>query len=126
MSNVCPCGANNRTSGFAQQTGGARCAPPSAPEPPQDVYKRQLQELSDEMSTLQTLVNRACDDASAASSDLSNQLEACLLYTSTQYEGLTEYFKGDTAIALSPEDPAAAARIQIGRASCRERVCQYV
>ena len=29
----------------------------------------------------------------------------------TQYEGLTEYFKGDTAIALSPEDPAAAARI---------------
>ena len=27
----------------------------------------------------------------------------------TQYEGLTEYFKGDTAIALSPEDPAAAA-----------------
>lgn len=28
------------------------------------------------MSTLQTLVNRACDDASAASSDLSNQLEA--------------------------------------------------
>ena len=26
----------------------------------------------------------------------------------TQYEGLTEYFKGDTAIALSPEDPAAA------------------
>ena len=45
----------------------------------------------------------------------------------TAYEGLTEYFKGDTAIALSPEDPAAAARImckfadndkskQIGRA----------
>ena len=29
----------------------------------------------------------------------------------TQYEGLSEYFKGDTAIALSPEDPAAAARI---------------
>ena len=29
----------------------------------------------------------------------------------TQYEGLTEYFKGDTAIALSPDDPAAAARI---------------
>lgn len=29
----------------------------------------------------------------------------------TAYEGLTEYFKGDTAIALSPEDPAAAARI---------------
>jgi len=29
----------------------------------------------------------------------------------TQYEALTEYFKGDTAIALSPEDPAAAARI---------------
>lgn len=29
----------------------------------------------------------------------------------TQYEGLTDYFKGDTAIALSPEDPAAAARI---------------
>ena len=29
----------------------------------------------------------------------------------TQYEGLTEYFKGDTAIALSAEDPAAAARI---------------
>ena len=29
----------------------------------------------------------------------------------TQYEGLTEYFKGDTAIAISPEDPAAAARI---------------
>ena len=27
----------------------------------------------------------------------------------TAYEGLTEYFKGDTAIALSPEDPAAAA-----------------
>ena len=26
----------------------------------------------------------------------------------TQYEGLTEYFKGDTAIALSPDDPAAA------------------
>ena len=38
--------------------------------------KDTLQELSDEMSTLQTLVNRACDDASAASSDLSNQLEA--------------------------------------------------
>ena len=33
-----------------------------------------LQELGSEMSTLQTLVNRACDDASAASSDLSNQL----------------------------------------------------
>ena len=30
----------------------------------------------------------------------------------TAYEGLTEYFKGDTAIALSAEDPAAAARIQ--------------
>ena len=29
----------------------------------------------------------------------------------TQYEGLTDYFKGDTAIALSAEDPAAAARI---------------
>ena len=29
----------------------------------------------------------------------------------TQYEGLTEYFKGDTASALSPEEPAAAARI---------------
>ena len=29
----------------------------------------------------------------------------------TQYEGLSEYFKGDTAIALSPDDPAAAARI---------------
>lgn len=36
--------------------------------------KDTLQELSDEMSTLQTLVNRACDDASAASSDLSGQL----------------------------------------------------
>ncbi|WP_455501777.1 hypothetical protein [Gemmiger sp.] len=36
--------------------------------------KDTLQELSDEMSTLQTLVNRACDDASAAGSDLSNQL----------------------------------------------------
>ena len=33
-----------------------------------------LQELAGEMDTLQTLVNRACDDASAASSDLSNQL----------------------------------------------------
>lgn len=29
----------------------------------------------------------------------------------TQYEGIAEYFKGDTAIALSAEDPAAAARI---------------
>ena len=29
----------------------------------------------------------------------------------TQYEALSEYFKGDTAIAISPEDPAAAARI---------------
>ena len=29
VSNVCPCGANNRTSVFAKQTGGARCAPPS-------------------------------------------------------------------------------------------------
>ena len=29
----------------------------------------------------------------------------------TQYEGLTEYFKGDTAIALSAEDPAVAARV---------------
>lgn len=29
----------------------------------------------------------------------------------TPYEALTEYFKGDTAIAISPEDPAAAARI---------------
>ena len=29
----------------------------------------------------------------------------------TQYEALTDCFKGDTAIALSPEDPAAAARI---------------
>ena len=38
--------------------------------------KDTLQELSDEMGTLQTLVNRACDDASAASSELSNQLEA--------------------------------------------------
>ena len=38
--------------------------------------KDTLQELSDEMSTLQTLVNRACDDASAASDDLSNQLDA--------------------------------------------------
>ena len=28
----------------------------------------------------------------------------------TQYEALAEYFKGDTAIALSAEDPAAAAR----------------
>ena len=33
-----------------------------------------LQELGSELDTLQTLVNRACDDASAASSDLSNQL----------------------------------------------------
>ena len=33
-----------------------------------------LQELGGELETLQTLVNRACDDASAASSDLSNQL----------------------------------------------------
>ena len=32
---IAPRGAINRTSGFAQQTGGARCAPPSAPEPPQ-------------------------------------------------------------------------------------------
>ena len=30
----------------------------------------------------------------------------------TQYEAIAEYFKGDTAIALSAEDPAAAARIQ--------------
>lgn len=29
----------------------------------------------------------------------------------TQYEGLADCFKGDTAIALSAEDPAAAARI---------------
>ena len=29
----------------------------------------------------------------------------------TQYEALADYFKGDTAIALSPEDPSAAARI---------------
>ena len=29
----------------------------------------------------------------------------------TKYEALSEYFKGDTAIAISPEDPAAAARI---------------
>ena len=29
----------------------------------------------------------------------------------TQYEAIAEYFKGDTAIALSAEDPAAAARI---------------
>ena len=29
----------------------------------------------------------------------------------TQYEALAEYFKDDTAIALSAEDPAAAARI---------------
>lgn len=29
----------------------------------------------------------------------------------TKYEALTECFKGDTAIAISPEDPAAAARI---------------
>ena len=29
----------------------------------------------------------------------------------TQYEAMAEYFKGDTAIAISPEDPAAAARI---------------
>ena len=36
--------------------------------------KDTLQELSEEMTTLQTLVDRACDDASAASSDLSNQL----------------------------------------------------
>ena len=35
-----------------------------------------LQKLGDEMSTLQTLVNRACDDASAASDDLTNQLNA--------------------------------------------------
>ena len=27
----------------------------------------------------------------------------------TKYEALSEYFKGDTAIAISPEDPAAAA-----------------
>ena len=33
VSNACPCGASNRKSGFAQQTGGARCAPPSAPNP---------------------------------------------------------------------------------------------
>ena len=36
--------------------------------------KDTLQELSEEMTTLQALVDRACDDASAASSDLSNQL----------------------------------------------------
>ncbi len=29
----------------------------------------------------------------------------------TAYEGLGEYFKGDTAIAVSADDPAAAARI---------------
>ena len=29
----------------------------------------------------------------------------------TQYEAIAEYLKGDTAIALSAEDPAAAARI---------------
>ena len=29
----------------------------------------------------------------------------------TKYEALSECFKGDTAIAISPEDPAAAARI---------------
>lgn len=33
-----------------------------------------LQELGGELETLQTLVNRACDDASAAGSSLSNQL----------------------------------------------------
>lgn len=29
----------------------------------------------------------------------------------TAYEGLSEYFKGDTAIAISADDPSAAARI---------------
>ena len=38
--------------------------------------KDTLQELSDEMTTLQSLVNRACDDASAASSSLSGQLSS--------------------------------------------------
>ena len=31
--NVCPCGASNRTSGPALLAGGARCVPPSAPNP---------------------------------------------------------------------------------------------
>ena len=33
VSNACPCGASNRTSGPALLAGGARCAPPSAPNP---------------------------------------------------------------------------------------------
>ena len=33
VSNACPCGASNRTSGPALLAGGARCAPPSAPTP---------------------------------------------------------------------------------------------
>ena len=33
VSNACPCGASNRTSGPALLAGGARCAPPSIPNP---------------------------------------------------------------------------------------------
>ena len=33
VSNACPCGASNRTSRPALLAGGARCAPPSAPNP---------------------------------------------------------------------------------------------
>src|SRR3546814_5862633 len=69
----------------------------------------------------------------------------------TQFEVLNDVFKGPTLIAFSNEHPGAAARIfkefskgqdkfeikaaafegqflaaKIGRAPCRERVCQYV
>ena len=36
VSNACPCGASNRMSGPALLAGGARCAPPSAPNPRRD------------------------------------------------------------------------------------------
>ena len=43
----------------------------------------------------------------------------------TQYEAIAEYFKGDTAIALSAEDPAARSEERRVGKECRSRWSPY-
>src|SRR3546814_10215906 len=62
------------------------------------------------------------------SSDLGKSTLSYVLAGRDGYEvtGGSVTFDGQDLLALEPHQRAAAGIFQIGRASCRERVCQYV
>ena len=49
-----------------------------------------------------------------------------LIVTALQQKFLEPDPMGEPAIRVAPASPSGATRIEIGRASCRERVCLYV